>query len=76
MGMKMLSIFDDILAKLPGNGRKTLIGGLISAVLFFFPDFPLNEDLAGQLAQSFGVVYLALGLLHKWIKARIGLRVF
>lgn len=68
---KMLSLIDDILAKLPGNGKKTLIGGVLAAVVWVFPDFPLSEDGLSKLIEYSGYIYLTLGALHKWVKAKV-----
>lgn len=74
----MLQYLSKILAILPFNGKKTAIGAVLSAVFFFFPDFPLGEAQIDEVVKSFlkiveygGNIYLVLGVLHKWIKAKI-----
>lgn len=67
----MLSIANKILSALPGNGKKTLIGGLVSIAVLFFPDFPVNEADAHKVIESLGFLYLIAGLLHKYVKAKL-----
>ena len=74
----MLKILNKILAILPFNGKKTGIGVVISALAFFFPDFPLGEAQIDEVVRSFlqiielgGNIYLVLGVLHKWIKSKL-----
>jgi hypothetical protein len=74
----MLKILNKILAILPFNGKKTGIGVVISALAFFFPDFPLGEAQIDEVVKSFlqiielgGNIYLVLGVLHKWIKSKL-----
>lgn len=74
----MLKYLNKILAILPFNGKKTAIGAILSAVLFFFPDFPIGEAEVDKVVKSFlsilehgSNIYLVLGLLHKYIKAKI-----
>lgn len=74
----MLEKLNKILSKLPFNGKKTGIGVALSAILFFFPDFPLSELQIDQviadclkIAEYFGNLYVVLGVLHKWVKAKL-----
>jgi len=74
----MLDLLNKILSKLPFNGKKTGIGLVLSALMFFFPDFPLGEAQIDEVVKSFlkivelgGNIYLVLGVLHKWIKTKV-----
>jgi len=74
----MLKVLNDILAKLPFNGKKTGIGIVLSAIFYFFPDFPLQENQIDEVIKSalklveYGSnIYVVLGILHKYIKAKI-----
>lgn len=61
----MNELFDKLLSKIPGNGLKSVVGGLITAFPYAFPTLvePLNATI-----QSVGAVILGIGLLHKAIK--------
>lgn len=74
----MLDLFNKVLSKLPANGKKTYIGIVVSLLALLFPDFPLNETQIDEVIKSFlkivelgGNIYLVLGVLHKWIKAKV-----
>jgi hypothetical protein len=73
----MLKYLNDLLKLLPFNGKKTIIGIVLSLVAVVFPDFPLNEshltdfiNAIYKISEYFGPIYLVIGLLHKWIKAK------
>lgn len=65
----MMTIINEILKKLPFNGGKTIIGLVSSIALYFLPDFPIAE--LQKVLEYLSGAYLALGLLHKYIKAKI-----
>lgn len=65
----MLTIINELLKKLPFNGSKTIIGLVSSIVLYFLPDFPIAE--LQKFLEYLSSAYLVLGLLHKYIKAKI-----
>jgi hypothetical protein len=74
----MLNFLNKILAILPFNGKKTGIGVVLSALAYFFPDFPLGEAQIDEVIKSAlkifeygGNIYLVLGVLHKYIKAKL-----
>ena len=74
----MLEKINQLLSKLPFNGKKTGIGVALSAILFFFPDFPLAETQIDKIiadglkiVEYFGNLYVIIGVLHKYIKAKV-----
>ncbi len=74
----MVKILNDLLSKLPFNGKKSVVGVILSIIGYAFPDFPLNEGTVLAAVEAFqklseyaGPIYLAIGLLHKWIKTKV-----
>lgn len=67
----MLALLNRLLSKVPGNGKKTIIGIVLSAIALAWPDFPLSEGHVNQVLEAVGTLYLIVGLLHKWIKAKL-----
>lgn len=67
----MLAFIDKVLSKLPGNGKKTVLGMvslvLGAAVSKFMPADQALE-LAARVMEYFGWSYGALGLVHKAVK--------
>lgn len=73
----MLKILNKALSYLPFNGKKSLVGLILSLIAIVFPDFPLEESHINGVINAFhsiteflGPIYLVIGLLHKWIKAK------
>ena len=66
----MLAKLNDILSKLPLNGKKSVIGVISSVLLFALPDFPIAE--LNKLLEALALGYASAGLLHKYVKKKIG----
>jgi len=70
---KILAALDAALAKIPLNEKKTIIGALLSAGLFFLPPhiaaFIPFESLVELLANAL----LGVGVAHKGIKLAVRL---
>ena len=73
----MLKNLNSLLKILPFNGSKTAVGVIVSLILYFLPDFPLDESEVDQVVQTIRQIieiaanlYIPLGLLHKWIKSK------
>jgi hypothetical protein len=72
----MLSIFNKLLSKIPGNGYKSFIGLILTACGYLWSDFPREElgdvsGLAQKIVEISGHVFLIVGILHKFIKAKL-----
>jgi hypothetical protein len=65
----MLTILNNILSKLPFNGKKSAIGFIGSLALYFWPDFPVPE--LEKILEYGANIYLLLGVLHKYVKAKL-----
>jgi len=68
----MMTILNNFLSELPFNGAKTYIGVILSVFAYFYPDLPREElsNLLIEIIGSIGNVLLALGLIHKYVKAK------
>lgn len=69
--MIVFSELNKLFSKLPFNGKKTGIGLALSAIAFFLPDFPVNEVQVTKVLEAFGIIYTVLGIIHKYIKAKL-----
>ena len=65
----MLELFDKVLSLLPGNHWKTQFGWLLTVVPVVVPTL---MGPAEAVVQSVGQVVLAVGVLHKAVKALRG----
>lgn len=73
----MLENLNKILSKIPLNGKKTITGILVSVVVLIFPDFPQDTfsqaiELIIQIIGLLGNLLTLIGLLHKWVKIKLG----
>lgn len=72
----MLNLLNKLLSKLPANNYKTIIGAVITGLCLLFPDFPKNDlgdvgSLVSKVISDVGQVILVVGVLHKFIKAKL-----
>ena len=72
----MTYLLNNVLSKLPLNGYKAILGGVVTALYYTFPDLPKEElgkvsDLVAQLVGIAGQLYLVAGVIHKYVKAKI-----
>ena len=67
----MLELFNKLLSKLPLNGKKSIVGALLAALVWAFPHFPLGQEHLEKIVEYSGYFYLIVGLLHKWIKSKL-----
>lgn len=66
-----MAFIDKVLSKLPGNGKKTVIGMValvLSAAVSKFMPADQALDLAARVMEYFGWSYGVLGLAHKAVK--------
>lgn len=66
---EIMSAFDDLLAKLPFNGNKTAIGGVAHVLLPVAVTLVPPLAAAAPILQGASALLVALGLLHKGVKA-------
>lgn len=62
----MLAILDKLLSKLPGNGKKSILGFILMYLPVVLPGFPVGE--IDNLINIAGQALLSIGLIHKAIK--------
>lgn len=64
--MKLISLLDLILSKIPFNNSKTIIGFIIKYLPLVLPGVPIQE-LAVVLDQI-GTLLMSIGIFHRAIK--------
>ena len=73
----MLSTINDLLSKLPFNGKKTVISAISALLAWYLPQVdPKTVDLLGSTAIEFwrsaSELYLVIGIFHGQVKKSIG----
>lgn len=71
-----MKLLNNLLSKIPLNGYKSVIGVILTACGYFWADFPREElgdvsGLAQKVVEVGGQVLLVVGVIHKFVKAKV-----